>query len=370
MVKVAKFIGLDVHKDTIALALSEGGPSSEAIALGTVPNDFSRLLKKLLELGEPQDLRVAYEAGPTGYPLCRKLLEHGIACIVVAPNKVPRLVGRRVKTDQRDAKDLAQALRMGALQGISLPDRACEALRDLIRAREDVVRALRRSRQQLKGFLLRHDLVWRGRSSWTMAHFAWMRTLRFSSEAQTITLTHYLGEIDRLVQSRDHLEGEIERLMPTTIQYPLFRALQALRGVSTIVAATLTCELHDVKRFQSAGRLMSFVGLTPSEHSSGDKRVRMSITKGGNAHVRRVLVEAAWAARLRPARTVRLLRRQQGVAPAIVDIAWKAQQRLHKRYVSMRLKGRPQNLTIVALARELVGFVWAIGQEVELQPAA
>jgi transposase len=198
----------------------------------------------------------------------------------------------------------------------------------------------------------------------------WLRGLRFGAEAQTATSRHYICEIDRLVLAREHLTCEVERLMPTLSQEPLYRSLQALRGVSTIVAATLVCELGELTRFPSAGRLMSYVGLTPSEHSSGARTSRGSITKAGNCHVRRALVEAAWAARLRPSRSLALQRRQRGLDPAVVDIAWKAQQRLHHRYLALRGARRPQNLVIVALARELTGFVWSIGQTVAQSSAA
>lgn len=364
MTRVAKFVGLDVHKDTISIAWAEGGPLGDPTIVGTVPHDVPRLVKHLLRIAPAERLWVAYEAGPTGFGLCRSLMADGIRCMVVAPNRVPHEPGRRVKTDKRDARDLARALRAGNLRGIALPEVEQEAVRDLLRAREDCVRALRSVRQQTQGFLLRNGVIWKGGSSWTLKHHEWLHGLQFSAEAQSVTFKHYLGEVERLVQSRDHLTAEVEGLVPTLAQALLYRSLQALRGVSTIVASTLVCELGDLRRFPSASRLMSFIGLTPSEHSSGSKQSRGSITKAGNGHVRRALVEAAWAGRLKPARPLRLQRRQAGLDPAVIDIAWKAQHRLHKRYVRLRGRGRPQNLTIVALARELAGFIWAIGQQV------
>jgi transposase len=369
MTRVAKFVGLDVHKDTICIAWAEGGPLQVPTLVGTVPHDVPRLVKQLLRIAPAEHLWVVYEAGPTGFGLARTLMERGIRCMVVAPNRVPHEPGNRVKTDKRDARDLARALRAGNLRGIALPEVEQEAVRDLLRAREDCVRALRSVRQQLQGFLLRNGVIWKGGSSWTGKYFEWLRGLRFSAEAQSETFKHYLGEVDRLVLSRDYLSAEVGRLVLTLAQAPLYRALQALRGVSTIVAATVVCEIGDLRRFPSASRLMSFVGLTPSEYSSGGKHSRGSITKAGNGHVRRALVEAAWAGRLLPNRTQQLKRRQVGLDPAVIDIAWKAQHRLHKRYIRLRVRGRPQNLTIVALARELAGFIWAIGQKVE-QPAA
>lgn len=370
MTKVAKFVGLDVHKDTVAIAFCEGGPLVEAVQVGTVASDIPRVIKALDKLGARSELHVCYEAGPTGYGLCRALLEAGIECIVVAPGKVPKEPGRRVKTDARDARDLARLLRSGYLQGITLPDAAREAMRDLVRAREDVMRDLRRARQRLKSMLLRHGRKWTGRSSWTQAFREWVRSQKFAAEADVIVLRHYLDEVEHLEMMRDHLGEQVERLVPTLGEEKLFRSLQALRGVSTIVAATIVTEIGDMTRFPSAGRFMSYLGLVPSEHSSGDKKWRGSITKAGNGHVRRVMVEAAWAGRLRPSRSLKLLRRQEGLDPAIVEIAWKAQQRLHKRYVRMRGKGIEQNIAIIALARELAGFIWAVGQAVSKPTAA
>jgi transposase len=370
MTKIAKFVGLDVHKSTISIAYCEGGPLTEAVQAGTLPNDIPRVIRKLESLGEREDLRVCYEAGPTGYALCRALLAAGIHCIVVAPGKVPKDPGRRIKTDERDARDLARLLRSGYLSGITLPDQAREALRDLVRAREDLMRDLRRARQRLKSMLLRHDRKWTGKSCWTLKYREWVRSQRFTAEADEIVLKHYLQEVEHLESLRDRLTEDVERLVPTLDQEKLFRALQALRGVSTIVSSTVLCEIGDLKRFPSAGRFMSYLGLVPSEHSSGSRKHRGAITKAGNGHVRSVMIEAAWACRSRPNRSLILLRRQKGLDPKIVDIAWSAQQRLHKRYVDMRKRGLEQNVVIVALARELAGFIWAIGQEVETKSAA
>lgn len=370
MTKVAKFVGLDVHKDTIAIAYCEGGPAAEAVQAGTIPSDIPRVLKALDKLGAREHLRVCYEAGPTGYGLCRALLSGGIDCIVVAPGKVPKDPSRPIKTDQRDARDLARLLRSGYLHGITLPDAAREGLRDLVRAREDCLRDLRRARQRLKSMLLRHDRKWSGRSSWTQKFREWVRSQRFAAEADGIVLKYYLDEVEHLELVRDHLSEQVERLVPTLDEEKLFRSLQALRGVSTIVAATVVSEIGDLTRFPSAGRLMSYLGLVPSEHSSGSKKWRGAITKAGNGHVRRVMVEAAWACRLRPSRSLKLLKRQVGLDARVVDIAWKAQQRLHKRYMHMRRKGVEQNKVIVALARELTGFIWAIGQEMRAGSAA
>jgi transposase len=266
---------------------------------------------------------------------------------------------------------LSFLLRTNALSGITIPDEELEALRDLVRAREDAVRARRRARQQLSMFLLRHGRHWKGKCGWTLAHLEWIRTQRFGSEAQRLVLNHCLDEVLRLGVTIARLTEEVERIAEglSGLHGRLYRSLQALRGVSTIVAATLVSELGDLRRFLNPSHLMSFVGMVPSEHSSGPRVFRGSITKCGNPHVRRVLLEAAWSGRLWPNKPLRLQRRQRGLDPRVIDISWKAQNRLRARYLRMRARGKGQNITIVAMARELLGFVWAIGQEVGEQAA-
>jgi len=366
MVKIAKYVGLDVHKDTIAVATCTGGPLASAKDEGVLPHDLPRLRRKLLSLAPAEHLYVVYEAGPTGFGLCRDLNAHGISCIIVAPNKVPLMPGPRVKTDKRDARYLAWQLRMGTLAGIALPDEELEALRDLVRAREDALHTRRRTRQQLGGLLLRHGARWPGKSTWSVKYLEWISSLRLGSEAQELAKQQYLGEVKHFDERIETLSEQIERLagMLRDLHGELYRALQALRGVSTIVAATLVCELGDLRRFETASRLMSYVGMVPREHSSGARVWRGAITKAGNPHVRRVLIEAAWSGRLKPAGGARLKRRQVGIDQAIVDIAWKAQKRLYSRHCSMRARGKPQNIAIVAMARELLGFIWSIGQQV------
>jgi len=314
---------------------------------------------------------VFYEAGPTGFGLCRDLRAHGIGCMIVAPNRVPQMPGPRIKTDKRDARHLAWQLYKGTLSGIALPDDELEALRDLIRAREDALHTHRRTRQQLSGLLLRHGARWAGRSTWSAKYLDWIKSLRLGSEAQELAKQQHLGEVRHFDERIEALTQDIERLAATLrdAHGELYRALQALRGVSTLVAATLVCELGDLRRFATASQMMCYVGMVPREHSSGSRVWRGPITKAGNPHVRRVLIEAAWAARLRPALSERLKRRQQGVDQAVIDIAWKAQKRLHARYLRMRGRGKPQNVAIVALGRELLGFIWAIGQQVGNQRA-
>jgi transposase len=371
MTKIAKYVGLDVHKDTIAIASCDGGPLASARDEGVLPHDLPKLRRKLLSLAPGAHLSVVYEAGPTGFGLCRDLREHGIACIIVAPNKVPQLPGPRIKTDKRDARHLAFQLRMGTLTGIALPDEELEALRDLVRAREDSLYTRRQTRQRLAGLLLRHGQRWPGKHTWSAKYVEWARGLRLGSEAQDTAKRHYLDETAHFDDRIESLTQDVERLagLLRDVHGELYRSLQALRGVSTIVAATLVCELGDLRRFKTASQLMSYVGMVPCEHSSGSRTWRGSITKAGNAHVRRVLIEAAWAGRLRPAVGVIVKRRQAGLDQAVIDIAWRAQKRLNHRFHQMRARLRPQNVAIVAMARELLGFIWSIGQHVGGQSA-
>lgn len=365
MQKVSQFVGLDVHKDTVALAVAPGGPGMEVVDLGEMPHDVPRIVKRLLLLGEAGRVHVAYEAGPTGYGLCRALQAAGISCVVVAPSKTPRVSGDRVKTDRRDAAKLARFLRSGDLVPVAPPEKDVEALRDVLRAREDAVFSQRRARQQLSSFLLRHDHKWSGKSTWTRNHMQWIRSQRFESEAQQQVLEDYAQEVERQTQRLAEATEHTEALAPTTPSCAVLYAwLQSIRGIGPIVAATIVAEIGDLRRFRTASQLMSYVGLVPSERSSGPTVRRGSITKAGNPHVRWKLIESAWHSRLRPALTTRLLRRSEGVPQAIRDIAWKAQKRLHKRYWSMVSRGKRPQTAIVATARELCGFIWAIGQQV------
>jgi transposase len=362
MQSVAQFVGLDVHKESVSIAVAPGGPGMEVRDLGAMPHDVSRIVKRLLTLGEPGSIHVAYEAGPTGYGLCRALQAAGISCVVVAPSKTPH-VGDRVKTDRRDAMKLARFLRSGELVPVVPPERDVEALRDVVRAREDAVFAQRTARQQLSSFLLRHDRKWPGKSTWTAAHLAWIRSQRMESEAQQGVLEDYVREVERQTQRLEEVTTQLEALAPKTKSCALLYSwLQALRGVAPIVAATIVAEVGDLRRFRKASHLMSYLGLVPSERSSGAKVRRGSITKAGNPHVRWKLIEAAWHARLRPAMTTRLKRRSASVPTEICDIAWNAQKRLHKRYWNMVNRGKRAQTAVVAAARELCGFVWAIGQ--------
>jgi transposase len=357
-----KYIGLDVHKDTICAARADGGTFEAAIDLGRIAHDVGRLKKLLARQGPFDCLHVAYEAGPTGFGLCRELRAEGIDCIVVAPSKTPMPPGGRIKTDRRDAELLARNLRVNALVAIDVPDVRVEALRDYVRMREDMVWARQKARQQLKGFLLRHGRPWKGKSSWTQPHITWMRSQRFDIEELRVAMDHMLAETIRLDGKVREFDKELVALIEALPQATAFHYFQALRGAAEIVSATLVAEVGDFRRFKTAGQFMSYIGLTPSEHSSGNDIRRGRITKAGNPHVRRVLVEAAWSARYRPARSHHMQLRLARVPVEIQDIAWKAQVRLHQRFRSMLARGKSVQHTIVAVARELAGFVWAIGQ--------
>jgi len=364
MVKVAKYVGLDVHKSSISIAWCEGGARAEAVSLGKIEHDVSRLVKKLARLGERCDVHVAYEAGPTGFGLYRKLCELGFPCIVVAPNRTPVAPGPRVKTDRRDAASLAFNLRSGTITPVSVPDEETEALRDLTRYREDVREELQRARQQVVMFLLRHDRRFEdGKSHWTIKHREWIRAQRFAHECQIQVLEESYQEVVRLEEKLERVEEIVERTALAHTQFgELFRALQAFRGVRIVTAATLIAELGDLRRFESAPQLMSYLGLTPREHSSGDKVSRGSITKAGNGHVRRVLVESAWHGRHRPAKTKTLAARSKGLPEGVLALSWKTQHRLHERWKRMRVRNKEVNKIVIAMAREMAGFVWAMGQ--------
>jgi len=366
-----RFVGLDVHADTIAVAIAE--PGGEVRSLGIIPNRLESIRKLFGKLGPIQHLKVCYEAGPTGYVLYWQLTALGIACEVVAPTLVPTKAGDRVKTNRRDAEKLARCYRAGELTAVWVPDAAHEALRDLVRAREAAKKDQLRARHRLGKFLLR-----RGQrptdagKAWTKKYLEWIKThVRFDQPALEATLAHYLHEVEHAAEQILKLERVIDEAV--TQASPEIRsvieALQALRGVAQMTAATIVCELGSLSRFESPRQLMGYSGLVSREHSSGNHIQRGAITKTGNAHLRRVLVEAAWAYQHRPNVTGFLLRRQKSLALSeeVKQMAWKAQHRLHKRYQAFALRGKNKNQIVTALGRELLGFVWAIAVHTEAQ---
>lgn len=362
--KKIRFVGLDVHAETIAIAVAE--PDGEVRSLGTIPNREESVRKLANKLGDREQLRICYEAGPTGYALYWQLTGLGIQCEVVAPTLVPVKAGDRVKTDRRDAEKLARCYRSGDLTAVWVPDGAHEALRDLVRAREAAKQDQLRARHRLGKFLLRQGRRFAG-NAWTQKHLAWVRQQQFAQPAQQFTLLDYLQEVEHMNERVLRLEQAIEeavKLAPRPMQEVIL-ALQALRGVAKITAVTLASELGEISRFATARQLMAYSGAVPSESSSGQRERRGAITKTGNAHLRRVVIEAAWSYRLRPGVGPALRQRQKGVSEEVKEIAWKAQHRLHKKYRRLTAAGKDGRKVVTAVGRELLGFIWAIGTRTE-----
>ena len=356
-----RYVGLDVHKESITIAVAESGRAA-AKQFAEVPHEWAALAKALRRLGPTNRLRCCYEAGPTGYGLYRAMKTAGIDCVVVAPSLVPVQSGRRIKTDRRDAVKLAHFLRSGDLTAVYVPDEATEALRDLERARDDAKKAQRAARHQLAKFLLRNGRHW-NRHGWTQAHLAWIRQQTLGHEAQRRVRDDYLKTVEDATARVDQLTRDIGELVEHSALAPLIKALQAMRGVQLVTGATIAAEMGDLKRFATARQFMAYLGLVPSEHSSGQSQCRGRITKAGNAHVRRVLVEAAWSYHFRPHLSQDMRRRSRGVADGVLRIAWQAQRRLHRKLTLLLARGKTKQKAVTAVARELAGFVWAIGQQ-------
>ena len=360
MKTVSRFVGLDVHKDSIAVAVAEGGGGPPRF-LGTLANDVPDLLRTLKKLGDPGRVLCCYEAGPTGFGLCRRLMKEGYDCQVVAPALIPVKAGERIKTDRRDSEKLAHFLRSGDLIPVNVPDEKSESIRDLERARDDAKQDETRARHRLGKFLLRHERRWTGRTNWTKAHMEWIRQQKFDHEAQNQVIREYIRKLDEASAALDRFDTAIEDAVKGWGLEPLVKSYQALRGVRILTATVIAAEVGDMRRFVSAKHFMSFVGLVPSENSSGDATRRGPITRTGNKHLRRVLVEAAWSYQRAPRMSSAIRRRSQGVDPSLEAIAWKAQERLHRVYRRMVGRGRNHNVVITAVARQLAGFIWAIG---------
>jgi transposase len=366
-----RFVGLDVHAETIAVAVAE--VNGEVRSLGIIPNRPESVRRLIGKLGRPASLRVCYEAGPTGYVLYWQLSELGVACEVVAPTLVPVKTGDRVKTDRRDAAKLAKCYRAGDLTPVWVPDRAHEALRDLVRARLAARRDQLRARHRLSKFLLRH-----GRrppeeiGAWTLKHLEWVRSkVHFEESAQNATLLDYLHEVEHMAARITRLEQAIDATLPVlpATMRAVIDGLQSLRGVAKVSAVTLVAELGQLSRFDHPRQLMGYAGIVSREHSSGERIRRGAISKTGNAHLRRIVVEAAWSYRHRPAVGAILAVRQKTAPAAVTAVAWKAQHRLHARYVRLMGRGKSKQQTVTAVGRELLGFIWAIGVEIEQRSA-
>jgi transposase len=364
--KNVRFIGLDVHAETIAVAIAE--PGGEVRSLGTIPNRPEPVARLIRKLGRAERLRACYEAGPTGYVLYWQLSELGVKCAVIAPTLVPVKAGDRVKTDRRDAEKLARCYRAGDLTPVWVPDAAHEALRDLVRARLAAKRDQLRARNRLGKFLLRHGRrTPEGTTAWGTKHLTWVKGQSFEQAAQQATLVDYLHEVEHAAERIERLERSIDTAIETLPEKmrAVIDALQSLRGIAKISAVSIMAEVGELSRFERARQLMGYSGAVSWEDSSGPRVHRGGISKAGNAHLRRIVVEAAWAYRHRPGIGAALLARQREQSEDIKAMAWKAQHRLHSRYAKLLAKGKPKPQVITAVGRELLGFIWAIGVTAE-----
>lgn len=358
------YVGLDVHKESIAVATAEQG-DTEAKTYGKIGGTLDALDKLLKKLTKPErELRFVYEAGPCGYVIYRHLQRRKYQCAVVAPSLIPTKASDRVKTDRRDALQLARLFRAGELTSIYVPDEEDEAVRDLVRARDRAMVDQRKARQRLKGFLLRLGHRYLGKGNWSAAHLRYLASLKFSHAAQQIAYQEYLEAITVASERLVRLTKAMEAALPTWKREPVVRALMSLRGVAWLNSMTLVAEAGDLTRFASPVSLMSYFGLTPSEYSSGDKRQQGAITKAGNGACRRALVEAAHQYRFIPRVTPAIQQRQEGQSQEVRAIALKAQQRLHTRFGRLSARQKKPVVVVAALARELCGFVWAIACQV------
>ena len=372
MSKPLLFVGLDVHGKSITIALAESarkegvhaaGGGGEARLYGTIANDLHALEKVLAKLRKAHpgaELRVCYEAGPTGFVLARRCAQLKIPCTVVAPSLIPVRSGERIKTDRRDALKLARLHRAGELTAVHVPDAADEAMRDLCRARTDAVQDLRRGRAQLRAFLLRNGYRYTGTSAWTEAHRRYLRELVLPHAAQRVVLEDAIRAIGSAEERIARLEDQMHALLESWEMKPVVDAMMGLRGFALVGAMVLVSELGGAWRFEHPRQLMAYLGLVPSESTSSEKRRQGGITKAGNSHARWLLIEAAHHYRLPPKVSKELSARQQGLAEDIKACSWKAQTRLHKRMMQLLARGKQRNKVTVAVARELCGFVWQI----------
>jgi len=363
MRKSTKVVALEQHMDSITVAVA--GPGRRAPELygdmPSTPEAVSKLARRLDD-GNTR-LRFCYEAGPCGYGLYRQLTQMGYECSVVAPSLSPRRPGERIKTDRREALRLARQHRSGDLVAVWVPDEEQEVIRDLVRCREDFKHAERRARQRLNSFLLRHGRVYSGRSRWTKAHGHWLEAQCFGHAAQQIVFQEYVNAVCEGTRLVETLEQDMTQALEDWSLAPVVRGLMALRGVGPVVAMTVVAELGDITRFDSPKQLTAYIGQVPSEHSSGRTRRQGGITKTGNGHVRWVLTEAAWSYRLPARKTKHLQRQAEQTSETVQAIAWKAQKRLCGRYQHLMQRGKPTGKVITAVARELLGFMWAIAWE-------
>lgn len=359
MEKVTTHVGLDVHAERIVIA-SLVGQAREPV-ISDIPNDAKVIRRTLRRLaGGAYELRCCYEAGPCGFEVHRLLTSMGIACEVVAPSLIPVRAGDRVKTDRRDATKLARLYRAGELTMITVPSVEQEAVRDLVRARDDVRKDLTAARHRLGKFLIRHGRAFHGGSNWTQRFWEWLGKQQFERECERLTFQHYVHEVEHHTERRAELDRQIGVIARTEPYAKSVSKLSCLRGISTLSALALVAEIGDFRRFESPRQLMAFVGLVPREYSSGGKEKRGGITKTGNKHVRRLLVEAAWSYRYRPGLGPRAKEALRGQPPTVAGYAKKAQVRLHRKFMRLVGRGKKSQLAIAAVARELCGFTWGL----------
>ena len=363
MKNFSTFIGMDVHKETIAVATA--GKHGSPRYYGEIANTAEALTKLVKKVVPSRSKAVfCYEAGPCGYGVHRQITDMGHRCDVVAPSLIPKKPGDRVKTDRRDAVTLVRLLRAEELTAVWVPDQQQEAMRDLSRIREDLKSMERCARQRLSGFLLRNKKVYDGQSNWTQAHFRWLERIIFESPVQQIVFQEYVDVVKHLQGRVASVQQEMMKALAGWSLGVVVEALMALRGVNLVTAMTIVAEIGDMSRFESPRQLMAYLGLVPSEDSSGNRQKRGGITKTGNGHVRRVLVESSWSYRMPARKTAHLRRKAAKASEAVQAIAWKAQKRLCSRYWHLTQKGKLKVQACTAVARELAGFIWAISREV------
>jgi len=365
MKEFSKYVGLDTHKETIAVAVADalGGNTRYYGEIANTPGAISKLVNKLSTDGKA--ISFCYEAGPCGYEIYRQINKLGQHCSVVAPSLIPTKPGDRIKTDRRDSEKLCRLDRAGELTPVWVPDQEQEAMRDLTRAREDMKGLEKICKQRLNAFLLRYGRIYdQGKSRWTLTHFRWLEGLKFDIAVQQIVFQEYIDAVRQAEARVSGLEKEMEKALKSWVLAPVVEALMALRGVKLITAMTIMAELGDITRFDTPRQLMSFLGLVPSETSSGSSRRQGGITKTGNGHARRVLIESGWCYRFPARKTAHLQRRAEKCSDEVQAIAWKAQKRLCGRYTHLLERGKLKVQVCTAIARELVGFIWAIACEV------
>jgi len=361
--KYAAYIGLDTHKDTIMVAIALPGRAKAYIDCEIANNEKSihKLISRLNQQLHGQVLLFCYEAGPCGYGIQRQIMASGHGCDVVAPSKIPRKSGDKVKTDRIDACKLAQYLRSGDLTAVWIPDHEQEAMRDLTRARSDMKSQELKARQQLNAYVLRHGHSWPShKTRWTKSHYNWLESLKFNHDWLQVVLQEYIDAVKAATQRVSDITGQLDRVLPQWSMAPVVYSLIALRGIDKLSAMVILAELGDISRFESPKKLMAYLGLVPSEHSTGSKRRQGGITRTGNSHARRTLVESAWSYRFPARQTMHLKRKAVNASSDARAIAWRAQKRVCGRYATLVRSGKNTKQTTVAIARELVGFIWDI----------